>query len=187
LGSWKWNPRIQLGGARKASHLGFEQGLTLIELLVGVALTGMIGVVVVSLLFAAEASERDLARQTDAYESLRIPATMIMNDARFATYVECGLLSARFYTDAGLTGWIQYLFVGSGSGPYELHRQVFPGGVAGNDEVVATDLAKPVPSSTKFACNNAGTDIYVWFTFVRNPLPGRPNTAIRFQGTALLR
>jgi prepilin-type N-terminal cleavage/methylation domain-containing protein len=155
-----------------------QDGVTLVEVLVGVAITGMISTVVGSLLFATMTSSRRLQEQTDVYESLRLPASMLTQDARFAKSAACDLDYLRLYTTFP-SDYIEYHFAfwGGAADPANLHRWVVQGGVMQRDDILGWNLVPPDVSgasdSTAFGCDSFPTDRYGNIHLVKAALPGQ--------------
>lgn len=142
-----------------------ESGMTLVEVLVATAITAMVSTVITSLLVSMMGTGKRLRQDTDGYESLRLAATVFMQDARFATRVYC-------YGDAikleGTTSsnYIIYKFAAWDDDPYagspdlkHLHRWVVQGGAWQRDDVVGWDLLPPDGSAdtTWFGCTSTPT------------------------------
>jgi prepilin-type N-terminal cleavage/methylation domain-containing protein len=156
-----------------------QDGVTLVEVLVGVAITGMISTVVGSLLFATMTSSRRLQDQTDMYESLRLPAAMLTQDARFARTADCGWDYLKFYTSASPTDYIEYHFASWGgvADPVNVHRWVVQGGVMQRDDIVGWNLVQPdfshATDATEFGCDTRATSRWASIRFVKTALPGQ--------------
>jgi type II secretory pathway pseudopilin PulG len=147
-----------------------EQGVSLVELLAAAAITGMVITVVTSLIFMVMANKRLLQQQTDAYEAVRVPASWVTLDARFATQAGCvGTDFLQIFTKLGSTDYIMYRFASTPTGgppgatedPHNLHRWVVKGGVVERDDIVGWDLVKfnpddPEQDSTWFGCAPEG-------------------------------
>lgn len=166
-------------------------------MLVTLAITAMIGISITSVLMAIVTNSRRDALQTDAYESLRLAAHQIMQDARFAREANTGpgADSLTLYTGPGYADYIMYTFAACTGGdpnnptpdPTNLHRWVVEGGC--EDEIIASNLVPPQwgnPDTTEFGADSGSTTRWARATLVREPLPGQ-QTPIRIQVFALQR
>ncbi|MDB4896526.1 MAG: hypothetical protein JWN15_2788 [Firmicutes bacterium] len=130
--------------------------MSLAELLAAAAITCMVILVVTSLLFMTMTNKRLLQQQTDAYEALRLPASMVTLDARFATTVSCQVSEyLQIATNAAVTEYVMYRFASAPIGgsphdvtddPHNLHRWVVKGGAVERDDIVGWNLVKVDPS-----------------------------------------
>lgn len=176
---------------------GGEEGFSLTEVLITLAITAMVGVAITSVLTSIAAnSHRDL-QQTDYYESLRLAAHMIMADARFATAaasIDFGQ-SLSLNLDPGGNHYVRYIFAtwdGSADGvpdPTNLHRWEVQGGSLLRDEIVATDLVLPDftrSDTTWFEASTGSGSRSAKAILVKAPLKGQEQP-FRLEIFALLR
>jgi Tfp pilus assembly protein PilE len=160
-----------------------QDGVTLVEVLVGVAITGMISTVVGSLLLATMTSSRRLQVQTDMYESLRLPAAMLTQDARFARTAACDWDYLKLYTSASPTDYIEYHFASWGgvADPANLHRWVVQGGVMQRDDIVGWNLVPPdfthATDATWYDCGTSPTNRWATIHLVKSALQGQSNNS----------
>lgn len=178
---------------RLLAALRCQQGISLIEVLVGAAITGLIATVVAGLLMATTTSGRSLARQTDDYESLRLPAAMMMQDARFAVAARCGWDYLELIT--GSSSSVVYRFASWTDGeeihdPNNLHRWVVVSGNVERDDIVGWslipyDLWTGEPG-TWFDCDASPLYRKAVIRLVAAPLPGQ-EVGAHLEVTAFLR
>jgi hypothetical protein len=150
------------------------------------ALVALIGLVVAGILIALLGSERQYLWQTDRYEALRLPATLIVDDARFAALVDCTITRLTLYQDESLMDYIEYRLEKVGSvatAPYRLRREVNIGGVS-TIAYVGEDFAVQGSTKSRFYCPYSDIEKSVQFLLVRRANGG---PELRYQGTALLR
>jgi len=132
-----------------------EKGATLLELLAGVAIALIALTTTTSLFFAQMKTQRDLQASTNLYENIRIPAQMLLEDARYALLVDnCSRTNVTFYTSEALDS-VRYHF-GVGADAKTLYRTETIGGIATTVQV-AQDLIPlkiiPAPvSGSRFGC-----------------------------------
>lgn len=178
-----------------------EQGFSLVELLVGVGITTMIGTVIASLLATALSTQRSLQWQTDYHESLRLSASLVQQDARFANRAVCDLDYMKLYTSPSTGDYIMYKFA-STDGVSEtpdvdlatnignLHRWVFEGGVLQRDDIVGWKLVAPDLSGwtlgTEFGCESFSNYRRAFVSLIKPPLPGQ-TTGLQLRVMAMLR
>lgn len=148
------------------------------------AITTMIGISIASAIMAIVTNSRRDASQAAAYESLRMAASQIMQDVRFAKD------TAQFQGGASLTlplnddgtAYIRYIFASYNAAnpgsptpdPNRLHRWVVKGGTW-QDEIIAADMVPYQagnPNSTRFTADVILFGVNA--TLVRQPLPGQP-------------
>lgn len=179
---------------RLLAALRCQQGISLIEVLVGAAITGLIATVVAGLLMATTTSGRSLARQTDDYESLRLPATMFMEDGRFAIWVSCDIEHVMFRMP-GPDTFVTYKFAAREGDeeipdPFHLHRWLVQDGVVVRDDIVGWNLVQfdawTGADGTWFACHATPTSRRAEMHLVTSPLPGQ-EVGAHLEVTAFLR
>jgi type II secretory pathway component PulJ len=169
-----------------------------VEVLIGLAITAMVSVSLVSALLSIAAAGRREAAQTDQYESLRLAAQMIIEDARYAA-TPIGQWDYLLLTYT--TGrWVKYIFAEYNQSnptnpiadPNNLHRWESDGtGGPVHDQVVAKDLATPQIGNTNvsgFIAVSLDPYRYVSARLVSLPLKGQgQDKAVRLEFKALLR
>lgn len=171
-----------------------ERGISLVEVLIGLALTALVGLVTGGLLLSTMANGRALQAQTDHYESLRLATAHFLQDARFAVEMQCLSDRATLYTNTTKTNYIQYVFAAwdgtlNGS-PHDrfLHRWVVQGGVLQSDDIIGWDLETPDGSTdvSHFDCLSGATYRYVIMHLTKEGLGGQ-NTGAQLRVAAYLR
>lgn len=172
--------------------LSAQAGFTLIETLTALALTTMVTLTAGSVLFATMRSETALQRQTNQFESLRIAAAMIQQDARFAVEASCtttGYLT--LYSDTTNDDYVKYWFRnGNGTADSKhLHRHVYQGGGLVRDDIVGWDLIPAgQPNGTTFGCTTDLEFRTAKVVLSKTPLPGQSQSrTTRLEVTAFLR
>ena len=158
----------------------------------GVAITATISTVLASLLFTTMRSGRVMLQTTDQYESLRVAAASIMEDARFATLAGCDWDNLRLSYSA--TDYVHYKFAAWDGAqevpdPQHLHRWIVRGGVVERDDIVGWNLVAADPwagiDGTEFDCNASTTYRKAWARLVKPPAGTTPGAVLEV--TALLR
>jgi hypothetical protein len=138
------------------------QGVTLVEFLLGSAITVIITLMGTSMLLANQSSRRVLQQQTDRYESVRLVADAMIQDARFATWVDCpwGDVVRLFSKTTFPQDYVIYQFADSAGNPdpVNIHRVVVVGGVVQRDDIVGWDLlSDPWGGATNYTCTSGFT------------------------------
>lgn len=150
-----------------------EQGSTLLELLAGVTVALIALTTTTSLFFAQMKTQRDLQTTTNLYENIRIPAQMLLEDARYSLLVDsCLRTNVTFYTSESLD-WVRYYF-GTGADAKTLYRTESVGGIE-TTVVVAQNLIplKLAPlSGSRFGCTlEDGVNKVTMRLEMTNPIP----------------
>lgn len=176
-------------------HRSKEAGFSLVEVLVALAITVMIGVSITSVLMSIAANNHRDLKKTNYHESLRLVAHVIMQDARQATQADPGWGESLEFRYGSPGDYIRYTFAawdGTAEGAPDsqnLHRWVVKGGSLERDEIVAWDLVAPDfgnPDATEFAAESTSAYRSAEATLVKPPLPGQ-TSPMRIRITALLR
>jgi type II secretory pathway pseudopilin PulG len=169
-----------------------------VEVLIGLAITAMVSVSLVSALLSIAAAGRREAAQTDQYESLRLAAQMIITDARYAEKVEgqWDYLLLTYTTGRR----VRYIFAtydttnpnAPQADPNNLHRWDDDGkGGPVRDQILARDLATPQygdETTTSFDVNSTAPNRYAHGVLIKVPLKGQgQDKAVRLEFTTLLR
>lgn len=174
-----------------------EAGFSLVEVLIGLAITAMVTASVTTALMTIATSARRDQEQTDQYEQLRMVAQMITEDGRFAFMAETASAGSKLYLYDDDTGndYVLYTFRiwdGSANGLPDpegsLHRWEIRGG-GHLDQVVAVGLAPPKPAdpnATVFTAEFVSDNRNATARLVAKPLPGQA-TPTRLQVYVLQR
>lgn len=117
--------------------------MTLVEVLMGSAITAAVLTVVTSLLFTTAASVKHYRRLTEDYDGLRVVSSLLTQDTRFAYEASC-TNADRVTLNYSNGDVIEYRFAsytpnGPTSDPGRLHRWSTIGGTF-RDDVVAENL-----------------------------------------------
>jgi type II secretory pathway component PulJ len=169
-----------------------------VEVLAALAISSLIATTVGGFLFALQAGGHAFRRETDTYESLRLAADLIMQDARFAVYADDGDY-LQFCDTMYCTSdtYVLYKFAvaddppdrdGGTPDPRHLHRWVVDEGVLVRDDIVGWDLVPPDGSgdSTEFEAVSSSLQRWALARLVKAPAPGQEKL-IRLEVRALLR
>lgn len=176
--------------SRLLSHLVSDQGSSLAEVLVSLAILGMVFSVVGSVLTTMTLDLRLLQKQTDAYEALRLPAAVFVQDARTARTVAYDPEFLKLYTGLGFTNYIMYSFryPDESPDPNNLHRRLVQGGSVTRDDIVGWNLVPPdgTTDTTWFGCTCGGSNRLAQIHLVKQPGTGSA-TFIHLDAQALSR
>ncbi len=177
---------------RLAARALRQDGISLVEVLVASAISGLVITVVASLIFASVTHGRSMLQITSQYESLRLATAALVQDARFA--VDCSSSVDRkilmLFLKPDWSEYVEYRLVpqsGQGTGLYDLHRIVEKGGNR-TEEVLAVDLAPPGSSGSQFVCSPGiwYPELKVDYKLVKPLLPNQTRP-LEYRGTVFLR
>jgi type II secretory pathway pseudopilin PulG len=158
-----------------------QQGITLVEVLVALALTVTVVMVVTSVLLSSLLSQRRLLQQTDDYEALRVAAAIFTQDARYAHGCSAGwdYLHLTFSPSER----VEYKFATrlpddiAQLDPDHLHRWHYMGGSFQSDEIIGWNLVPPSYDAplegTRFECTTSDYNPNATIILLKPPLPGQ--------------
>lgn len=140
----------------------------MVETLLGTAITLMVCTVVVSALSQLNASARSLRNLTNQYESVRVPANLLMADGRLSLEIICTSNGERatLTMDSSSTWTVQYAIEKRAATPEiaDLTRKEVKNSVELSNETVGFDLVSPIytpvgrrlvlTDGTRFECKN---------------------------------
>lgn len=155
-----------------------DAGFTLVELLVGVALTALVISLLVPLVVAILSGRRSLQAQTDYYESMRVPAALLMQDAQRAALCAADPNNYLKLVAQPEQAYIQYTFATYSQShpdgdpdPQNLHRWEFEGGRLKSDEIIGWHLEQAGDANgPTFACRGMAPNQQAFLRLVKPSL-----------------